>query len=103
MCLIRIGLSIGRRPWLWLIISVCINAVCGPGLLFWAEELDDVELFMPLDSIVRTDADWVKEHFRDDLRYESVIVTAPNVFDPKVLHAVSEKRALHTLQQIKFF
>lgn len=88
---LRIGLSIGKRPWLWLIISFCISAICGPGLLFWTEELDDVELFMPIDSIVRKDANWVKENFRDDLRYESIIVTAPNVLDPEVLRAVSER------------
>ncbi|XP_046427563.1 patched domain-containing protein 3-like isoform X1 [Neodiprion fabricii] len=86
----RIGVSIATRPWLWLIISFCISAVCGPGFLFWAEEVDDVELFMPLDSIVRADAAWVKEHFRDDLRYESIIVTAPNVLDSEVLQALYE-------------
>ncbi|XP_012258315.2 patched domain-containing protein 3-like [Athalia rosae] len=86
----RIGLSIGRKPWLWLIISFCINVICGPGLIFWAEELDEVELFMPMDSIVRADASWVKEHFKDDLRYESIIITAPNVFDPQVLQAIND-------------
>ncbi|KAG7199741.1 hypothetical protein KM043_000413 [Ampulex compressa] len=86
----RIGLSIGSKPWLWLIISACISCACGPGMLLWKEEVDDVELFMPKDSVVRADAKWVKEHFRDDLRYESIIVVAPNVLEPEVLRSIDD-------------
>ncbi|KOC68201.1 Patched domain-containing protein 3, partial [Habropoda laboriosa] len=86
----RIGLSIGKRPWLWLLVAFCINCLCAPGMIFWKEELDDVELFVPQDSVIRTDADWVKTHFRDDFRYESIIVTAPNVLEPEVLRSISK-------------
>ncbi|CAL7946435.1 unnamed protein product [Xylocopa violacea] len=86
----RIGLSIGKRPWLWLLVSFCMNCICAPGLLFWREELDDIELFMPENSVVRNDAVWVKTHFRDDFRYESIIVTAPNVLEPEVLRSISK-------------
>ncbi|XP_043256919.1 patched domain-containing protein 3-like [Colletes gigas] len=86
----RIGLNIGKRPWLWLLVSFCINCVCAPGMLFWKEELDDIELFLPDDSVIRDDAAWVKTHFRDDFRYESIIVTAPNVLEPEVLRSISK-------------
>ncbi|CAD6227822.1 GSCOCG00006280001-RA-CDS [Cotesia congregata] len=86
----RIGLSIGNKPWVWLITSLCISGVCGPGLSFWREEIDEVKSFIPVDSIVRKDAAWVKEHFNEDLRYESIIITAPNVLDPQVLQAIDE-------------
>lgn len=87
----RIGFSIATKPWLWLTISLCLNLICGLGLLLWKEEIDEVELYMPKDSIFRKDATWVKEHFRDDLRHESVIVTAPNVLDPEVLRSVHRR------------
>lgn len=87
----RIGLSIGKRPWLWLLVCFCINCICAPGLIFWREELDDIELFVPEDSIIRNDAAWVKTHFRDDFRYESIIVTAPNVLEPEVLRSVHRR------------
>ncbi|XP_011693450.1 PREDICTED: patched domain-containing protein 3-like isoform X2 [Wasmannia auropunctata] len=45
---------------------------------------------MPINSVFRKDAAWVKEHFRDDLRHESVIVTAPNVLDPEVLRSIRD-------------
>ncbi|XP_011693441.1 PREDICTED: patched domain-containing protein 3-like isoform X1 [Wasmannia auropunctata] len=86
----RIGFSIATKPWLWLIISLCLNLICGLGLLLWREEIDEVELYMPINSVFRKDAAWVKEHFRDDLRHESVIVTAPNVLDPEVLRSIRD-------------
>lgn len=87
----RIGLNIATRPLVWLIISLCLNLICGLGLLLWKEEIDEVELYMPIGSVFRKDAEWVKEYFRDDLRHESVIVTAPNVLDPEVLRSVHRR------------
>lgn len=72
-------------------MSFCVNCLCAPGMLLWREEIDDVELFVPDDSIIRTDAAWVKTHFRDEFLYESIIVTAPNIFDPEVLHSVHRR------------
>ncbi|CAL1688249.1 unnamed protein product [Lasius platythorax] len=86
----RIGFSIATKPWLWLIISLCLNIVCGLGLLLWKEEIDEIELYVPMDSVIRKDANWVKEHFRDDLRHESIIVAAPNVLDPEVLRSIQD-------------
>lgn len=83
-----IGLSIGTRPWIWLLSSLLVSLLCGSGLAMFKEELDDMMLFVPADDPVRQDAKWVKEHFKEDFRFESVIVTAPNVLDPKVLTAV---------------
>ncbi|XP_076391692.1 patched domain-containing protein 3 isoform X1 [Megachile rotundata] len=83
-----IGLSIGKRPWLWLLVSFCLNCICGSGLFFWKEEFDNINLFVPHDSVIRTDAAWVKKHFRDDFRYECIIVTAPNVLEPEVLRSI---------------
>nr|XP_031844694.1 patched domain-containing protein 3-like [Nomia melanderi]XP_031844695.1 patched domain-containing protein 3-like [Nomia melanderi]XP_031844696.1 patched domain-containing protein 3-like [Nomia melanderi] len=85
-----IGLSIGKRPWLWLLVSFCVNCLCAPGMLLWREEIDEVELFVPEDSVIRTDAAWVKTHFRDEFLYESIIVTAPNIFEPEVLYSISK-------------
>lgn len=86
----RIGFSIATKPWLWLIISLCLNLVCGLGLLLWKEEIDELELYVPMDSIIRKDATWVKEHFRDDLRHESIIIVAPNVLEPEVLRSIRD-------------
>ena len=87
----RIGLSIGKRPWLWLLVCFCINCICAPGLYFWREEIDEIDLFVPDNSVIRDDAAWVKTHFRDDFRYESIIVTAPNVLEPEVLRSVHRR------------
>lgn len=85
-------MSIGNKPWLWLIASLCISGVCGPGMLLWHEEIDEVKLFIPVNSVLRSDAAWVRNHFKDELRYESIIVTAPNVLDPEVIRMVMNEQ-----------
>ncbi|XP_011308362.1 patched domain-containing protein 3 isoform X2 [Fopius arisanus] len=86
----KIGLSIGNNPWLWLITSLCLSGVCGSGMSLWREEVDDVELYIPMKAALRSDASWVKEHFKDELTYASILVTASNVLDPEVLRSISE-------------
>nr|XP_033341116.1 patched domain-containing protein 3-like isoform X1 [Megalopta genalis] len=86
----RIGLSIGKRPWLWLLVSFCVNCMYAPGMLLWKEEVNQVDLFVPDDSIIREDANWVRTHFRDEFRYETIIVTAPNVLEPEVLRLIGK-------------
>jgi hypothetical protein len=85
----RIGKAIGTRPFLFLLLSLGLCLACSLGLLFWKEEVDDVQLFMPVDSHVRRDAAWVERNFRDEMRFESVIVEAENVLTPTVLASVS--------------
>ncbi|GAB1864647.1 Patched domain-containing protein 3 [Camponotus japonicus] len=86
----RIGFSIATKPWLWILMTLCLNLVCGLGLLLWKEEIDEIELYLPMDSAIRKDALWVKEHFRDDLRHESIIIVAPNILDPEVLRSIQD-------------
>lgn len=71
-------------------MTLCLNLVCGLGLLLWKEEIDEIELYLPTDSVIRKDALWVKEHFRDDLRSESIIIVAPNILDPEVLRSIQD-------------
>jgi hypothetical protein len=75
-----------------LLSSLALCLACSLGLLFWKEEVDDVQLFMPVDSHVRRDAAWVERHFRDEMRFESVIVEAENVLTPTVLASVSSHK-----------
>ncbi|XP_063971830.1 protein patched homolog 1-like isoform X2 [Diachasmimorpha longicaudata] len=86
----KVGLSIGNNPWVWLITSLCVSGVCGPGMSLWREEVDDVKLYIPRKAVLRSDAAWVKEHFKDDLTYENILVTAPNVLHPDVLGVIAE-------------
>ncbi|KAJ4445677.1 hypothetical protein ANN_12361 [Periplaneta americana] len=84
---VRTGKAIGTRPVLFLLVSLTLCVATSLGLVFWQEEVDDVQLFMPATSHVRRDAAWVESHFRDEMRFESVIVEADNVLTPSVLAA----------------
>jgi hypothetical protein len=81
---------IGTRPVTFLLLSLALCLACSLGLILWKEEVDEIQLFMPKDSSIRADASWVEDHFRDELRFESVIVEADNVLTPPVLAAVSQ-------------
>jgi predicted RND superfamily exporter protein len=74
---------------LFLLLSLALCLVSSLGLVFWKEEVNDVQLFMPVDSHVRHDAAWVERNFQDEMRFESVIVEAENVLTPSVLASVS--------------
>lgn len=88
----RTGKAIGTRPLVFLLLSLTLCLVSSLGLLLWKEEVDDIQLFMPVDSHVRRDAAWVERNFRDEMRFESVIVEAENVLTPSVLASVSWER-----------
>lgn len=85
----------GRRPLLTCVLSLLLAAACGSGLLSWRAGQSEVDLYMPVDSPVRLAAAFVDANFREDVRYESVIVEADNVLEPRVLHTVSTLAAVH--------
>ncbi|KAF4533134.1 hypothetical protein B566_EDAN007945 [Ephemera danica] len=86
----KVGKMVGAHPLVMLFVSLLMVTATGLGMLFWREELNNLELFMPPASPVREDAAWVEQHFRDDLRYESIIVVADNVLSMDVLSAIAE-------------
>lgn len=86
----RLGYLIGRHPWSTIGLALILCITLGFGLFFWTEEHDDVALWTTTDSPVRFNSQWVKNHFSDDVRYESVIVAADhNILRPDVLLLVS--------------
>lgn len=86
----RLGLCIGRRPLLTCVLSLLLAALCGSGLLSWRAGQSDLDLYMPIDSPVRKAAEFVDANFREDIRYESVIVEARNVLEPDVLRTIAD-------------
>ena len=81
---------VGRHPWFTIGLSLILCLTLGGGLFFWAEEHDGVALWTTHDSVARHNSEWVKHHFNDDVRYESVIVAAENnILRPEVLLLVS--------------
>lgn len=86
----RLGLAVGRHPLLTCVLSLLVAAVCGSGLAQWRAGQSEVDLYMPEDSPVRAAARFVEANFREDVRYESVIVEADDVLEPGVLQAIAQ-------------
>ncbi|XP_034243315.1 NPC intracellular cholesterol transporter 1-like isoform X2 [Thrips palmi] len=86
----RLGLTVGRWPLLTCVLSLLMAAVCGSGLLQWRAGMSEVDLYMPRGSVVHEAARFVETNFREDVRYESVIVEADDVLEPSVLRAIAQ-------------
>lgn len=92
----RIGLSIGLRPWLTIILSVCLCFICTAGNVFWQVNTDDEALWTPYGSPVGNSCfflkkrghnsssslqfikqrNWILSNFPKDTRYETVLISA---------------------------
>ncbi|XP_068082190.1 uncharacterized protein [Anabrus simplex] len=93
----RLGYFLGLHPFKCIFAAILFCGIAACGMTLSYEELDDIELFMPRDSPIRDAAAWVDKHFQDDLLFQSVIVEADNVLDPRVLSAVLEFGAARVL------
>ena len=61
-----------------------------PGIaVFFYEENDTEDLWIPKGSQALEDSKWVSDNFPTNIRVESVYVIAPNVLLPSVLQDVS--------------
>ncbi|CAB3369749.1 Hypothetical predicted protein [Cloeon dipterum] len=86
----KLGRLIGAHPVLVLVASVALCGVTSIGLMFWRQQLNDLELFLPEDSPIRRDAAWVDKWFSEEMIFESVIIIADNVLDQEVIRTMAE-------------
>ncbi|XP_059490880.1 patched domain-containing protein 3-like [Neocloeon triangulifer] len=86
----KLGRLIGAHPVLVLAASVALCGLTSIGLMFWRQQLNDLELFLPEDSPIRRDAAWVDKWFSEEMVFESVIVVADNVLDQEVIRTIAE-------------
>nr|XP_003706373.1 PREDICTED: Niemann-Pick C1 protein-like [Megachile rotundata]XP_012147953.1 PREDICTED: Niemann-Pick C1 protein-like [Megachile rotundata] len=85
-----LGLRIAKRPYRWLIGSAVIVLISLSGLYFFHQEKNPVKLWVPQDSDFVHDTDWMIQRFGQGLRMESMILTADDVLEPKVLVKLNE-------------
>ena len=104
------GLWIGRNPYKTILGSLLLVAACSSGMLTWYTLTDDEYLWTPYGSEVRAlfqknvfrcnicdcqnfqfqdSKRWIDKNFPPDIRYEVLIMTAPNVLTPDAIQYVS--------------
>ncbi|XP_039299028.1 NPC intracellular cholesterol transporter 1 homolog 1b [Nilaparvata lugens] len=92
VCFFRYGVLIGNHPWRFIALSICLAMLCCLGLLKFRQEKHPMKLWIPPESDFARDTDWIMAEFREGYRVQSLLVTAPNVLEPYVLHKVLKMR-----------
>ncbi|XP_052280398.1 protein patched homolog 3-like isoform X3 [Dreissena polymorpha] len=84
----RIGLHVARHPYLVILVCLLVCGLCGLGLLKFEQTSDDAKLWVPVNSRVLPEKAWMENHFPEQFRYTSVIITASNILTPAVLNSM---------------
>lgn len=84
----RLGLSIGHHPIRFMIGCVLGCLLCGLGLIAFNEVSDPDDLWVPKDSQVLEDQDWIDVNFPSNVRREQIIAESSNILTPTSLAAL---------------
>jgi len=96
------GCKVGKYPLTFICITLLIPALSSIGLLKFKTENNPYKLWIPQDSDYLRNHEWLWENFPDDIRFNSLILTADNVLTPHVLkkllkiHRKVENTTSHT-------
>lgn len=83
--LFRLGLLVANRPWTTIAICVAFVVASGLGFLRFRTERDPLKLWIPDNSKFLRDTEWLVSTFKEGIRMEHSLITAPNVLHPDVL------------------
>ncbi|GFO48108.1 patched domain-containing protein 3 [Plakobranchus ocellatus] len=84
----RLGLSIGHHPARYIVGSVLVCLLCALGLIAFSEVSDPDDLWVPKDSQVLKDQDWIDENFPSTVRREQIIAESSNILTPQGMAAL---------------
>ncbi|XP_049805215.1 patched domain-containing protein 3-like [Schistocerca nitens] len=86
----RLAVIISKRPVHFFVGTLLFTVLTATGLFFWNEEVHNVKLFLNPSMDLYKRSRWVDEHFKDQLRYEIIIVESDNVLRPDVLQWIAD-------------
>lgn len=82
----RLGTVVAYRPWTVIIACCAFVILTGLGFLRFRTERDPLKLWIPQNSKFLADTEWLVSTFKEGLRMEHSLITAPNVLHPDVLN-----------------
>ena len=84
----RLGQSIGRHPWRYIVGCLVVVGLCGLGLLRFSEVTDPDKLWVPDDADVLTQKAWIEKNFPSSTRLGFLMGVSSNLLTPSGLGAV---------------
>lgn len=70
-----------------------MSAICGLGMIRFELKDSSAPIWIPEDSLVLKNQEWVEENFPIKYRYNMFIITADNILTPEVLQQVRKQAA----------
>ncbi|KAK3784521.1 hypothetical protein RRG08_018651, partial [Elysia crispata] len=84
----RLGLSIGHHPIRFILGCVLGCLLCALGLIAFKEVSDPDDLWVPSDSQVLKDQDWIDQYYPSNTRREQIIAESSNILEPAAVRAL---------------
>ncbi|KAK7100605.1 patched domain-containing protein 3-like [Littorina saxatilis] len=84
----RLGQSIGRHPWRYIVGCLVVVALCCLGLLRFSEVTDPDKLWVPDNAEILTQKAWIEKNFPSTTRVGFVMGVSSNVLTPTGLGAL---------------
>jgi len=85
---LRWGKFVSRYPYLVILLSIIVTAICALGFLNFRIESKANLLWIPPDSKYNEHQRWLEANFEKDTREEVVVFEAENVLTPESLQKV---------------
>ena len=88
LCVLRLGKRVGAKPWLTIILSLILSAVCLLGLLNFQKEGRIEKMWVPEESQALKDKVWVEARFPEKFHSSVFILQHDNVLTVEILQKV---------------
>ncbi|KAK3928566.1 Patched domain-containing protein 3 [Frankliniella fusca] len=82
----RHGQIMATHPKRCIIVSMLIILVSLNGLIFFRQEKNPLNLWIPQHSDFYSETKWLMEEFGNGLRVQTILITAPDVLQPAVMN-----------------
>ncbi len=86
------GRLVARNPWKAIAFSVLFAGLCGVGLIWFEEETNPAELWVPTGADFVKNSEWLQENFPPDTRFNNALFEADDVLTPEVFKLMAEVR-----------
>lgn len=89
------------RPWTVVLCTFLMSAICGLGMIRFELKDSSAPIWIPENSAVLQNQEWVEDNFPLKYRYNLIIITADNVLSPDVLKQVRHYGSTDLLQEVR--
>ncbi|CAB4000186.1 Hypothetical predicted protein, partial [Paramuricea clavata] len=84
----RLGKTVGGSPWITILVSLMVCAVCMVGFLRFEQESRGEKLWVPSDAKAQSDKEWVEDMFPEESAQVNFIIEESNVLTADIMKQI---------------